>query len=397
MYKAIKISKDIYWVGALDYSIAQFHGYNTQRGATYNAYLIIDDKITLIDTVKSTHTQEMIERIKSVVDITKIDYLISNHVEMDHSGSIPEIIKYNPNIKVFTSFPAGKIGLEKHFGPIFKDIVSVKAHDTISTGNHEFEFIPTPFLHWPDNMFCYDKTTKYLFSNDGFGQHLCTNSLYDSEFNNKDVLFYETKKYFANILNCYCAQADKIEKELVNYDIKMILPSHGLIIKKYVKEMIDSYINYTNQDKCQDATIVYDSMWHSTEKMAFALNEKLTQMGIKTYLFDLKKTHYSDIVPFIIDSKYVFIGTPTLNNNMMPTVSAFLTYYLGLNNKKKLNFVFGSYGWNGFGAIKAMEMLQKELNETNFLDKVPYKIQFVPTEDDLIKFTTYVENLIKQR
>lgn len=383
MYKAIKIKDNVYWVGALDYTMKQFHGYNTQRGTTYNAYLILDEKITLVDTVKAPFTQEMIERISSVIDPSKIDVLISNHVEMDHSGALPEIMKLCPNATIVTVGPSGVNGLKAHYGDHYK-FHAIKSNDSYSIGKRTFHFVTTPLLHWPDNMVTYESYDKILYSNDGFGQHLCTNSRYCDELE-EDVVYFEAKKYYANILMCYGSEAKKAINIVNTLDIKMILPSHGVIYRKarHIKKIIDLYTKWSDVPTTDEALIAYDSMWHSTEKMANAINEVLTNMGIKTHVYDLKSTHPSDIISDVLDCKYIFVGSPTLNGQMMPTVAGFLTYLKGLSPRNRMALGFSSYGWNN----KAIPNICKDLTECGFtlFEEQGVSFQYIPTDLQLLK------------
>ena len=391
MYKAVKINDNVYWVGALDYSLRSFHGYNTQRGSTYNAYLILDKTITLVDTVKAPFAEQMIERIKSVIDPSKIELLISNHVEMDHSGSIPAIVKYNPKMRIATAAGSGVSGLRAHYGNDL-NLEPIRTNSTLNIGERTFHFVTTPLLHWPDNMVTYEEHDKILYSNDGFGQHLCTNKRWDDEVD-WSVIEFEAKKYYANILLCYGKEALKAVNVVKTLDIDMILPSHGVMYRKHVKDIIAKYESWATQTDAEDALIVYDSMWHSTEKMADAINESLTEMGIRTHFYDLKGTHPSDIISDLIDSKYVIVGSPTLNNQILPTVAAFLCYIKGLSPKNKICYAFGSYGWNNKGLL----VLNKELAECGFksLDEKGFAVSYIPNEEKLNELKLKIKTLIE--
>ena len=375
--KAVKIKEDIYWVGALDWSIRNFHGYITNRGATYNAYLILDEKVTLIDTVKSTFSEEMIERISDIIDPSKIDYIIANHVEMDHSGAIPVMKKLCPNASIITSGPSGVKGLSAHYGAY--DYQAVKGGDTLNIGKRTLSFITTPMLHWPDNMLTYCPEEKILFSNDAFGQHYTSTSRFDED-NHLDVVMEEARKYYANILMCYGKQAQTAWKAVNELELEMIVPSHGVIWKDHINEILEAYKKWSDNDPESGAIVVYDSMWHSTEVMAKTIAEAYASNGVPAKLYDLKENHSSNIIPELLDSKYIAVGSPTLNSQMMPTVAAFLCYIKGLSPKNRKAFAFGSYGWGG----QSIKQVEEELIQCGFtISMEGIRIPYIPTKDQL--------------
>lgn len=362
MLKATKVRDNIYWVGAIDWNVRNFHGYSTGRGSTYNAYLILDEKITLIDSTKKEFTPEILERISSVIDPAKIDYVVCNHLEYDHSGSLNAVLQKCPNAEVFVSQPNGLKNIAKFCGD--HDYHGVKGGDTISIGKRTLTFVPVPMLHWPDSMVTYCPEEKILFSNDGFGQHLATNERFDDEVD-YDVLMFEAKKYYANILMLYGRQAQAALKTVGSLDIEMILTGHGISWRSHIKDILDRYQQWsTFKADEKKAIVVYDSMWHSTETIAKTIAEAFFAKGIRAMLFDLKENHISDIVTEMLDSEYIAVGSPTLNNNMMPNVAAFLCYAKGLAPRKngRKAFAFGSYGWGG----QSIALVQKELEEAGF-------------------------------
>lgn len=378
MFQAVKIRENIYFVGAIDYDLRNFHGYLTQRGATYNAFLIIDEKITLIDTVKAKFSQEMIERIQSVVDPSKIDYIICNHVEPDHSGALPEIVKLAPNAKIITSLPSGVKGLTAHYGDFAYQ--GVKTNDELCIGKRTLKFVNTPMLHWPDNMITYCKEEKILFSNDAFGQHLATKEeRYDDEYN-LDIVMYEAKKYYANIVLPFVSQVQGALKVAHSLDIEMICPSHGLIWRSHVKQILELYANIVNDQMSKKAVIIYDTMWGNTEKMAYAIQKGFEQANIETKIINLHDVHYSDAIVDIMESKYVALGASTLNNGVMPSIAAILCYIKGLSPKNKHFVAFGSYGWSG----QSPQIVYDELISAKFeplMDLI--KVQYVPSKEKL--------------
>ena len=374
--KAVKIKENIYWVGGIDWDLRNFHGYITQRGSTYNAYLIIDKKVTLIDTVKYYLFDEMIERIKSIIDPSKIDIIISNHVEMDHSGGLPLIQNYCPDAEIYCS-PKGEEGLKAHYGESLK-LKVVKTGDTLIIGERSFSFVNTPMVHWPDNMVEYCPEEKILFSNDGFGQHLASYQRFDDEYP-LDIVIDEAKKYYANIVLPYGAMVQKELEAASTLDIQTICPSHGLIWRKNIPQIVEYYKKWSKNETEEKAVIIYDTMWHSTEKIAKAIYKGFENKGIKVELYNLQMTHISDIMTRIIDAKYICVGSPTLNNNILPTVSAFLTYMKGLAPKNRVGLAFGSYGWGG-QSVGQIEDVFKELG-FNTLNQI--RLKYIPDENTL--------------
>ena len=374
---AIKLRDNIYWVGAIDWSMRSFHGYDTQRGSSYNAYLIIDDTITLIDTVKHGFEEEMLARISSVIDPSQINCVISNHVEPDHSYGVSLISSLAPSAKIVTSAPNGLKGLRAYYGELPYE--TVKAGDSISLGKRTLQFIPTPMLHWPDSMVTYCPEEKILFSNDAFGQHLASGKRFDDE-NDLAILCEEAKKYYANILFPYGAQAKAALKALHGLDMEMIATGHGIIWRSHIPEIIERYKQWSSGETEERAVIVFDSMWHSTEAMAHTIAEAFIDKGYSVGYYDIKKNAHADIMTDILTSRYLAVGSPTLNNTMLPTIGGFLCYMRGLAPKGRKAFAFGSYGWGG----QSIQQIEDELKAGGCeiaMDKV--RILYVPSEEQL--------------
>lgn len=348
----LEIKPNIYWVGAIDWDLRYFHGYQTPRGSSYNAYLIIDEKITLVDTVKNYLAGEMLDRIKKVIDPARIDYLVVNHVEMDHSGSVPELMLAAPQAKIVTS-PNGKKGLQRHYKTDW-DYLLFNSGDELNIGARTLKFLHTPMVHWPDSMVTYLPEEKLLLPNDAFGQHVASAQRFDDELG-WDIVYEESAKYYANIVYPYGDQVKKALGAIAGLPVDMIAPSHGVIWRSYLDKILQAYQRWANYETERKALIVYDTMWGSTKKMALALKDGLEEAGIPVTFRSLQTSHMSEIMVDVLFSKAVLIGSPTLNNGMLPTVSAFLTYLKGLRPKKHIGFAFGSYGWGGQGAkeIKA--------------------------------------------
>ena len=250
----VMLREGIYYVGAVDWNVRSFHGYSTNRGATYNAYLIIDEKITLIDTVKAPFAGELIKRISEIIDPAKIDYVISNHVEMDHSSGIPAIMEVAKNATIITSAPSGRKGLEAHYGTNYK-YQEVKGGDVLSLGKRSLAFVTTPMLHWPDNMVTYCPEEKILFSNDAFGQHYASSKHFDVEVN-LDEVFHEAKKYYANILMPFGKQAAGALEIVKGLDLEIIAPSHGVIWTEHIQDILKKYEEFAVGD-LEDLAVVF--------------------------------------------------------------------------------------------------------------------------------------------
>lgn len=341
--KAVEIKKGVYWVGVKDWNLREFHGYTTSRGSTYNAYLIVDDKIALIDGVKEPFTDQMMQRIASVVDPEKIDVVVCNHVEMDHSGALPAVMAKAKNATLYCP-PAGERGLSAHYDTAGWNIRTVKTNDTLNIGKHTLTFVQMPMVHWPDSMMTYVADEKLLFPNDGFGQHYASDELFDDD--NLDVILDEAKKYYGNIVWPYGAQVQKVLEIAATLDIDMIAPSHGVIWRKHIPEIVEKYKLWSSYGNVADkAVVVYDSMWGSTEKMAREVAAAWQEKGLRVTMVSLKHSNVSDAVNAIVEAKYVALGSPTLNTGILPTMGAFLTYLRGLAPKNKTGFCFGSYGW----------------------------------------------------
>lgn len=379
----VKISEGIYWVGVVDWNLRDFHGYETPKGGTYNSYLIIDEKITLIDTVKAPFFEEMIGRISQIVDPAKIDYIVSNHVEMDHSSSLPAMMEVAPKAKIFCS-AKGKKGLFEHYREMgFEnwDLQVVQTGDEISIGKKTLQFIEVVMLHWPDSMHTYLKEDRILFSNDAFGQHIATSERFEDQV---EGVMEDAEIYYANILMPFGKQvlvyAEKVKQMGLKFDI--IAPAHGVIWRKEPERIIEAYVKWANAEAKQSVLIIYDTMWNSTEIMAKEILYGIESAGVDVKLRNLRKNDWSKIVKELMDASIVAIGSPTLNNGMFFTIAGFLSYMKGLRPKGKKFFVFGSYGWGG-GAVKGIE---KELTESGFEIVEPgFQVNFKPFEEDRAK------------
>jgi flavorubredoxin len=375
----VEIAKGVYDVGVNDWNIRDFHGYSTYQGTSYNAFLIIDEKIALVDTVKKDFSDQLMANINKIVDPKKIDYVISNHTEMDHSGGLPRVMHRIGEDKPLYCSKMGAKNLARHFSQKW-NYHAVGTGQELSLGARTLMFLETRMVHWPDSMFTYLKEDKILFASDGFGQHYAGHEKFDDQIG--DEIMWHAKKYFANILLLYSPLILKLLDKIteLGLEIDMICPDHGIIWRKDPGKIISAYAKWANQESEKKAVIVYDTMWQSTEQMAEAIASGLYKEGINVRPMHLRRCHRSDIMTEVIDARAVIMGSPTLNNGPFPTISDFLTYMKGLKPKNKIGAAFGSYGWSG----EAVKLISKELEAMKFdLVDSGIKIQYVPDQEDL--------------
>jgi flavorubredoxin len=384
-FQAQRITDDIHWVGAIDWSVRDFHGYRTGRGTTYNAYLILGEKVTLVDTVKAPFKEELISRIRDVIDPAKIDYIISNHAEMDHSGCLPELIALTRPEKVFAS-PKGVEALHAHFGEELP-LVAVKDGDAIQLSGADapggpltVQFMQTPFLHWPDSMFSYLPERKALFCQDAFGMHLASAERFAEELPDS-LLEEEASRYYANILLPFSGFITKLfaKVEKAGLDIALALPDHGPIWGTKFGMVTDWYRRWALQEPTAKAVVVYDTMWHSTDAMARALTEGLIHGGASVKVMPLSGSHRSDLATELLDAGALLVGSPTLNNQLFPTVADALCYLKGLKRKNLVGAAFGSYGWSG----ESIRQIEEQLAAMDVELAGSLKTQYVPGADTL--------------
>jgi flavorubredoxin len=378
----IEILKDVYWVGAIDWNIRDFHAYSIYRGTTYNAFLVMDEKVTLFDTVKKGFRSELLHHIRGIIDPTKIDYLVVNHVEMDHSGLVPEVVELVKPEKIFCS-ERGKKALLAHFHREDWPYEVVKTGDTVNLGKRTVQFIETRMLHWPDSMFSYIPEDRLLISSDAFGQHWATTERFDDEVDLSRLLGHAAK-YYANIILPYSNLVQKLLFQVKEMDLKvdMIAPDHGVIWRRNPGKILGCYDEWSQQKSKIKALVIYDTMWKSTEMMAKAIVEGLVQEGVSVQLFDLATNHRSDIITEVLDAGALVVGSSTLNNLMLPRMADLLHYMKGLRPSTKIGAAFGSYGWSG-EAVKLINTLMEEMRFTVIDPGI--NVQYVPAHDDLRK------------
>jgi len=380
---SVKVSDDIYWVGAVDWDIRTFHGftYSTHRGTTYNSYLIVDDKIALVDSVYAPFAAEMMGRIREVVPPEEIDYVIANHVETDHSGSIAEVLKHAPKAKVVGTARC-KQGLSKHYFGDW-DFQVVKTGDEIELGKRKLKFIEAPMLHWPDSMFTYIEKDALLMPNDAFGQHIATSKRFNDEVDENSVMV-EAGKYYANILwplsSLVIKKIEEVQKQGIK--INMIAPSHGVIWRSTPMKIVEAYLRWAKGESEKRILVVYDTMWGSTEKMARAIVDGISSTNVEAKLYRIPSSDRGDIIGDLLEAKGILVGSSTINNGMLPTLAPLLEDLKGLRPRGKIAAAFGSYGWAG-GSAKVIE---ESLRQAGMEIASPsMSVNWVPNKEEIQK------------
>ena len=378
-----KITDRVYWVGKVDWELKRFHGdeYSTHRGSSYNSYLIKDKKTALIDTVWLPYDKEFVSRLKEDIDLKSIDYIIMNHNEIDHSGALEELLREIPGTPIYCT-KKGEAIIRGHYHQDW-NFVNVKTGDTLSLGDTTLTFIEATMLHWPDTMFCYLSKENILFSNDGFGQHYASESLYNDCVDEAELL-YEAQKYYTNILTPYSPMVKKKVNEILamNLDISMICPSHGIIWRDNPAQIVNLYLKWADAYQENQITIIYDTMWQSTRLMAEAIARGILEVdkNVTVKLFCSSKRDKNDILTEVFRSKMVLVGSPTVNYGITYATAGILEMMAGLKFKNKKAAAFGSYGWSGEGN----KLINEKLKEAGFeVVNEGIKAQWVPDESVL--------------
>lgn len=387
----VELSSGVYWVGAIDWNGRDFHGFTTPGGTTYNSYLVVGEKTALIDTVKSPFAGEMLRRISQIIDPSKLDYIVVNHMELDHSGSLAEL-KKQTDAKILITKKGVDIlnGYFKDSGSENWDLEVVKTGDQLDLGGKTLLFLEATMLHWPDSMETFLKEDRILFSNDGFGQHIATSKRYDFEVG--DVL-PEAAEYYANILMPFHMPLLRYLGLLTKLEIEplQIAPSHGIIWKRDLPKILEAYRSWAGGEVKEKVLVIYDTMWGSTEIMANEIVEAVRAAGVEVKLLNLRKSSRSDIMKEMLDAAAFAVGSPTLNNGLFPTVGDFLVYLKGLRPQKKKAMAFGSYGWGG-GAVKIIE---QELKSAGIEVIDPgLQVKYRPYEKELLRCKKLGEQLV---
>ena len=384
-----QISKHVSWVGKVDWELTRFHGdeYSTHRGSSYNSYLCRDQKTALIDTVWQPYDHEFVSRLKQEINLCDIDYIVMNHNEIDHSGALVELMREIPDTPIYCT-AKGEAIIRGHYHKDW-NFVNVKTGDTLSLGETTLTFIEAPMLHWPDTMFTYLSGDNILFSNDGFGQHFATESLFNDTVNQEELM-YEAMKYYTNILNLYSPMVTRKIKELLSLNLKldMICPSHGVIWRDNPMQIVETYQRWANAYKEDQITIVYDTMWQSTRLMAEAIADGIREATpqTKVLILNAAKADKNDILTEVFRSKAVLVGSPTINYGFSYAISGLLEMMRGLKFKQKKAAAFGSYGWSG----DAVKLINEHLQAAGFeLVNEGIKCLWVPDTEELNRCREY--------
>ena len=378
-----ELTKGVYWVGVVDWAIREFHGHelSTHRGSSYNSYLIRDEKTVLVDTVWGPFQDQLIQNISEIIDPAKIDIVVANHAEVDHSGSLPAVMRHTPNATLVVS-QRGKESIEGHYHQPW-NFKAVKTGDKINIGKSDLVFVEAPMLHWPDSMFTYLTGKNILMPNDAFGQHYATAFHFNDQVNEEE-LYEEALKYFANILTPFSGPLlKKIEEVLsLNMTVDMIAPSHGVIWRKDPLQIVKKYQQWASQEPEKSAVILYDTMWEGTRQMAEAIGQGLTAEEIPYKMFHVGVTDRNDIITEIFKAKAIIAGSPTFNQGILPTMSPILEELKGLKFQNKIGAAFGSYGWSG----ESVKMLEEHLSLCNIaIVAEGVRAKWQPRPDDLAR------------
>ena len=389
------VNDNIKWIGKIDWELRKFHGeeLSTFRGSSYNSYLVKDEKTVLIDTVWTPFADEFISKLETVIELNKIDYIIANHSEPDHSGALPRLMEKIPDTPIYCS----NNGLKSFKGHYHKDwnFIPVKTGDKLSLGKKELIFLEARMLHWPDSMFCYLTGDNVLFSNDAFGQHLASEHMFN-DLVDENELYQEAIKYYANILTPFSSLVEaKINEVLsLNLPLSMICPSHGVIWRNDPAQIIHKYLSWAKSYSENQITIVYDTMWDGTRQIAEAINEgiKKTDDKITVKLFNSAKHDINTIITEIFKSKIFIIGSPTVNKGYLASTAALLEFIKGLSFKDKKAAAFGCYGWSG----ESVKLINEELLKAGAeVINEGLKVLWHPSVEDFEKIIEFGSKIAK--
>ncbi len=382
---SFKINQNVTWVGKLDWELRKFHGeeYSTHRGSSYNSYLVRDEKAVLIDTVWQPFAKEFVANLKKEIDLNQIDYIVANHAEVDHSGALPELMKEIPNTPIYCT----KNGVRSLKGHYHQDwnFVEVKTGDKLSLGKKELIFVEARMLHWPDSMFSYLTGDDILFSNDAFGQHYCSEHMYNDLVDQAE-LYQEAIKYYANILTPFSALVEKKINEVLelNLPVSMICPSHGIMWRDNPLQIVEQYMAWAKNYQENQITLVYDTMWGGTKRMAEAITAGIRSSapGTTVKLFNVGRSDKNDVITEIFRSKAILVGSSTVNKGVLTSIAGILEEMKGMSFKNKKAAAFGSYGWSG-ESVKVITGRLEECGMEVINDGI--KVFWNPDEDSVVQ------------
>ena len=393
---AFKITEKVTWVGKIDWGLRKFHGneYSAYKGSSYNSYLIRDEKTVLIDTVWLPFAKEFVDELKKEIDLKEIDYIIINHGEIDHSGALPELMRYIPDTPIYCTANAVK-SIKGHYHQDW-NFVTVKTGDVLDIGESKLTFIEARMLHWPDTMFTYMSGDNILFSNDGFGQHLAADPLYNDAVDQAE-LFYECMKYYANILTPFSNFVTKKIEEVLSFNLPldMICPSHGVIWRKDPTQIVNKYMEWADGYQENQITIIYDTMWNGTRRMAEYIGEGIREADkdVTIKLFNAAETDKNNLLVEVFKSKAILVGSPTINKGITFSIMGILEMIRGLSFKNKKGTAFGTYGWSG----ESPKLIEEELSRAGFEIIIdPLKELWYPDEDALLRCKEFGRNFVEK-
>ena len=385
----LNVKSNIYWVGKIDWELRRFHGdeYSTHRGSTYNSYLIKEEKVALIDTVWMPFSKEFVEKLSHEIDLNKIDYVIANHAEIDHSGALPELMRQIPDTPIYCT-KNGVKSLKGHYHQDWNFNV-VKTGDKLNLGQKELIFVEAPMLHWPDSMFCYLTGDNILFSNDAFGQHYASEYMFN-DLVDQNELFNECIKYYANILTPFSPMVTKKINEVLSFKLPLdiICTSHGIIWRDKPQQIVEQYLKWADNYQENQITLIYDTMWNGTRVMAenIARGIKEADEKINVKLFNLAKSDKNDVITEIFKSKALLVGSPTINKGVLVSVAGILEEIKGLRFKNKKAAAFGCYGWSG----ESNKIISESLKSAGFhIVDEGIKVLWNPDNESAVQCTDY--------
>ncbi|NLC33491.1 MAG: MBL fold metallo-hydrolase [Clostridiales bacterium] len=379
------VKNNVSWVGKIDWELESFHGadYSINHGSSQNAYLIQEEKTVLIDTVWKPHTTDFIDNLAKEIDLKSIDFIVANHGEVDHSGSLPALMEKIPNTPIYCTANGVKSLVGQYHHPEWNFKV-VKTGDSVDIGNgKQLVFVEMRMLHWPDSMATYLTGDNILFSNDAFGQHFAVEELFNDRAD-QCLLWEESIKYYANILNPFSPLVKKKVEEVLalKLPIDIIAPSHGVIWRENPTQIVEKYYEWSQNYQEDQVTVIYDTMWEGTEKLAHSISRELSLQSPKTRikLFNVSKTDKNDIMTQVFMSKAIALGSPTVGQSILSSVGGWLDFLKELKFKNKKAAVFGCYGWSGEGNKE----LRQRLTEAGFnVVDSEIKCNWNPREEDL--------------
>ena len=391
-----QIKNNVSWVGYIDWELETFHGddYSITNGSSQNAYLVEEEKTVLIDTIWTPHRFDFVENLKKEIDLKKIDYVIANHGECDHSGALTALMAEIPETPIYCTAQAVK-SLEGQYGKRGWNFHTVKTGDTLEIGNgKKLIFVEMKMLHWPDSMATYMTGDNILFSNDAFGQHYAVDELFNDKAN-QCLLYKEAIKYYTNILNPFSNLVAKKLEEIasLNLPIDIIAPSHGAIWRDKPMQIVETYAKWANAYQEDQVTVAYDTMWEGTTQIAHAIAEEIRRQSPETVVkvFNVSKADKNEVMTEVFKSKAIVVGSPTVSNSILSSVAGWIEFLKQLKFKNKKAAAFGCYGWSG----ESVKILQEKLKDAGF-EVVDENIRafWKPTEDDFAKIPEMVKAVL---